>query len=126
MRRNVLVRAFFFAAGTVCLVLGAIGVLVPILPTTPFLLLSAAFYLRSSERMYRWLFENRYFGEYFRNYRDGRGIPLATKFVAIALLWLTISYSMLFMTNHWLVRVILSGIAVAVSAHIILVPTLKK
>lgn len=126
MRREDLLRVIFFSAGTICLVLGAIGVFIPLLPTTPFLLLSATFYLRSSERMYRWLFENRYFGEYLRNYKDGRGIPLRTKLFAVAMLWAAISYSILYIATHWVVRLILAVIAVAVTTHILLIPTLRK
>ena len=126
MRRNVLVRVVFFAAGTICLTLAAVGVFLPILPTTPFLLLTAAFYLRSSERMYTWLYENRYFGEYLRNYRDGRGIPLNTKLLTVAMLWAAISYSILFVTMHWALNVLLTVIAAAVSAHILQIPTLKN
>ena len=119
-------RAVFFLAGTVCLFLAAVGVFLPILPTTPFLLLSAAFYLRSSERMHAWLYENKYFGEYLRNYRDGRGIPLATKLVVAAMLWTAISYSILFISTHWAVSILLAMIAVAVSIHILQIPTLEN
>lgn len=126
MRQNVLLRAVFFAAGTVCLALAAVGIFLPLLPTTPFLLLSAAFYLRSSERMHTWLYENRYFGEYLRNYRDGKGIPMNTKLLAVAILWPTISYSILFISTHWAVSVLLAVVAVAVSVHLFTIPTLKK
>jgi uncharacterized membrane protein YbaN (DUF454 family) len=76
--------------------------------------------------MHRWLFDNRYFGEYFRNYRDGKGLPLNTKIFILTLLWVTICYSMLFIVVLWTVQLILSIIAIAVSVHIILLPTLKK
>jgi uncharacterized membrane protein YbaN (DUF454 family) len=126
MARVGLVRVLFFTVGTICLFLGVIGVFIPVLPTTPFLLLSAACYLRSSTRMHRWLFDNRYFGEYLRNYRDGKGLPLNTKIFTLTLLWVTICYSMLFIVVLWTVQLILSIIAIAVSVHIILLPTLKK
>ena len=126
MRRNVLVRAVFFAAGTVCLALAAVGVFLPILPTTPFLLLTAAFYLRSSERMYSWLYENKYFGEHLRNYRDGKGIPLATKLFTAAMLWTVILYSIFFISTHWALSGLLAIIAISVSVHILLIPTLKN
>src|SRR3972149_1860657 len=83
------VRAVLMFAGTVSLVLGAIGIVLPILPTTPFLLLSAACYLRSSERMHKWLLGNRWFGEYIKNYQAGRGIPIKTKIIAVTVLWTT-------------------------------------
>ena len=126
MARSSLMRILFFTAGTISLILGAIGVLLPILPTTPFLLLSAACYLRSSTRMYQWLFNNRIFGEYLSNYRDGKGITLNTKIFALTLLWVTILYSALFIIVLWVVQLALFIIAIAVSVHIILLPTFKK
>jgi uncharacterized membrane protein YbaN (DUF454 family) len=121
-----LARVVYFAAATVCLILGAVGVFIPVLPTTPFLLLAAALYLRSSERMHAWMFENRFFGEYLRNYRDGKGIPLGSKLVTIAALWATIAYSALFVSTHWAMSLALIVIAVAVTIHLLLIPTLRK
>ncbi|OGD56631.1 hypothetical protein A3K78_01925 [Candidatus Bathyarchaeota archaeon RBG_13_52_12] len=126
MVKESLTRALFFTAGTVCLLIGVIGVFIPILPTTPFLLLSAACFLRSSKRMYNWLFSNRFFGEYLMNYREGRGLSLGAKLFTLALLWLTISYSALYIIDFWVVQALLFIIAIAVSAHIILLPTLRK
>jgi uncharacterized membrane protein YbaN (DUF454 family) len=126
MARSNLMRMLFFTAGTISLILGAIGVLIPILPTTPFLLLSAACYVRSSTRMSQWLFKNRIFGEYLSNYRDGKGITLNTKIFALILLWVTILYSALFIIVLWGVQLTLFIIAIAVSLHIILLPTFNK
>jgi uncharacterized membrane protein YbaN (DUF454 family) len=123
MGRGRLFRVVFFAAGTVCLILGAIGVFIPVLPTTPFLLLAAALYLRSSEWMYRWMFENRYFGEYLRNYRDGRGIPLGSKLLTLFILWASIAYSILYVSKHRAMSLAFAFIAVAVTAHLALIPT---
>ena len=119
--------ALLLVAGTISLALGAIGIFLPILPTTPFLLLSAACYLRSSERMHKWLLGNRWFGEYIRNYQEGRGIPLKTKIVAMAFLWGAIIYSAFFALDEILIaQVALLLIALGVSVHLIRLPTLKK
>lgn len=126
MVKESLARALFFTAGTICLLIGVIGVFIPVLPTTPFLLLSAACFLRSSKRMYNWLFSNRFFGEYLMNYREGRGLSLGAKLFTLALLWLTISYSALYIIDFWVVQALLFIIAIAMSAHIILLPTLRK
>ena len=91
--KNRLVRSLFFIAGTITLVLGAVGVVLPILPTTPFLLISLACYLKSSERMTHWMLNNKYFGTYIRNYKEGKGIPMKTKLFAISILWITIAFS---------------------------------
>jgi len=126
-KRQKALRALLIAAGTICLTLGAIGIFLPILPTTPFLLLAAACYLRSSERMHKWLLNNRWFGEYIKNYQAGRGIPLKTKIIAITVLWLAIVYSTIFVVNEILIaQIALLAIAAGVSFHLIRLPTFKK
>ena len=123
--REQAVRAFFFFAGTTCLVLGAVGIVLPILPTTPFLLLALACYLRSSERMTHWMLNNKYFGKYIRNYRAGKGIPLKTKIIAITTLWITISISSIIILNLW-IALVLFTIAVAVTIHLVRLPTCRN
>ena len=126
-RKQKLVRALLFIGGTISLSLGAIGIFLPILPTTPFLLLAAACYLRSSERMHKWLLSNRWFGEYIRNYQEGRGIPLKTKILAMIFLWVAILYSVFFALDEiFIAQVALLLIALGVSIHIIRLPTFKK
>jgi uncharacterized protein len=125
-KRHRITKILLVTAGTICLALGAIGVVVPILPTTPFLLLAAACYCRSSERLYRWLLSNRLFGEYIRNYREGKGIPLKTKIAAVAVLWIAIVYSAFFVVAIIEVQLVLLVVAIAVSTHIIRLPTFKK
>ena len=125
--RQKLVRALFFGAGTVSLALGTIGIVLPILPTTPLLLLALACYCRSSKRMTKWVLNNKYFGSYIRRYKEGKGIPIKTKIIAIATLWITISYSAFFIVNiWWIVQLILFVIATAVSIHIIRLPTYRE
>src|SRR3972149_1076318 len=90
LKKNRVVRALLIVAGTISLVFALIGIVMPVLPTTPFLLLTVACYCRSSERLYRWLINNKWFGEYIRNYQEGKGIPLKTKVFALTVLWPTI------------------------------------
>ena len=118
-----LVRVLFFVAGSILLALGAIGVALPVLPTTPFLLLALACYCRSSERMTYWMLNNKYFGNYIRNYKEGKGIPLKTKLFAITILWITLVYSAIFIIPILIAQVILFGVAVAVTLHLIRLPT---
>jgi len=129
------IRVLLLVVGSISLVLGIVGIFLPLLPTTPFLLLTAACYMRSSERMYNWLLNNRRFGEYIKNYQSGRGIPIKTKILAISTLWITLLISMFFMivrvsgindTGILIIRVILLIIATAVSIHLIRQPTYKK
>jgi uncharacterized membrane protein YbaN (DUF454 family) len=114
-------RRLLIAAGTLCTGLGIVGIFVPILPTTPFLLLAAACYMRSSERFYRWLTNNRVFGAYVRNYIEGRGMPMRIKVLTILLLWLTIGLSVTFAVQNSVTRIILISIAVGVTVHIVLI-----
>jgi uncharacterized membrane protein YbaN (DUF454 family) len=120
------VRALFFVAGSVSLALGTIGIVLPVLPTTPFLLLALACYCRSSKRMTKWVLTNKYFGSYIRRYKEGKGIPIKTKIATTAILWITISYSAFFIVNIWIVQLILFAIAIAVSIHIITLPTYRE
>jgi uncharacterized membrane protein YbaN (DUF454 family) len=124
-RRTSLIRSLFVVAGTICVCLGAIGIVLPVLPTTPFLLLAAACYMRGSERMHKWLLNNRWFGSYIKNYREGKGISAKGKFVSIVTLWVAISISV-FIVNIFLLHIALIIIATLVSIHIVKVPTYKK
>jgi uncharacterized membrane protein YbaN (DUF454 family) len=114
-------RKLLIGAGTLSAGLGIIGVVVPILPTTPFLLLAAACYMRSSERFYRWLTNNRVFGAYVRNYIEGRGMPVRIKISTILLLWLTIGLSMTFAIQSPVIRIVLLCVAAGVTTHIALI-----
>ena len=124
--RERLVRGTLFIAGSFFLGLGIIGIVIPLLPTTPFLLLAAACYARSSKRFYNWLLNNKLFGSYIRNYREGKGVPLKVKLLSIFFLWLTIGISMYVFVNLLLVRIILIVIAIGVTIHILTIKTLKE
>jgi len=114
-------RQLLLAAGTLSLAIGIVGIVVPLLPTTPFLLLAAGCYLRSSQRFYNWLMGNRFFGNYIRNYIEGRGMPLRIKVLTVLLLWLAIGLSIAFAVQSLVIRIILISIAVGVTVHIALI-----
>ena len=120
------VRTLLILGGHVSLVLGIIGILVPLLPTTPFLLLAAACYIRGSESLYNWLINHRVFGAYIRNYREGRGTSLKLKVVLIALIWITIPLSAILMIDELFMRGILFAIAVIVSILIFRLEGLQR
>lgn len=120
------IRPLLVTFGTIFVGLGIVGIFVPILPTTPFLLLAAACYARSSQRFYHWLLYNRWFGNYIRNYRQKRGIPLKMKVLTISLLWVTIGVSAIFAVQSLVVRIILVLIAIGVSIHVLSIKTLKQ
>jgi uncharacterized membrane protein YbaN (DUF454 family) len=112
--------------GSICLALGVIGIFLPLLPTTPFLLLSAALYFRSSEKLYQWLIRQKYLGTYIRNFREHKAIPLRVKIVSVSLLWLTLGYCTIFIAQQWWLRSILLGLAIAITWHILSYATLRK
>ncbi|PLV56399.1 hypothetical protein AS006_06995 [Thermotoga sp. SG1] len=112
--------------GTLFVILGTVGIFLPLVPTTPFLLLAAICYARGSRKFYEWLVNNKLFGNYIKNYLEKRGIPLKTKIVAIATLWGFILLSAFTIIPLVLVKFLLLLIAVGVTIHILKLPTLKK
>jgi uncharacterized membrane protein YbaN (DUF454 family) len=126
-------RALWLIAGLICVCLGTIGMVLPILPTTPFLLAAAACFYKSSTKMYNWLLNNKWFGDYVRNYKEGRGLPIKTKIIALTVLWATISISAVFFLNRLLpsqlvlpMQIVMLAVAVGVSMHVLRLPTFKK
>jgi len=102
-----------------CVALGLAGLAVPILPTTPFLLLAAFLFARSAPRAHRWLLENRLFGDYVRRYVERRAMRRAHKMATLALLWVAIGASIALATDLLWLRLLLGAVAVGVSVHIL-------
>ena len=123
---NKLLRVVLIIAGTLFVGLGVLGIIVPLLPTTPFLLLSAACYARSSKRFYDWLLNNKWFGNYIKKYRDGKGVPKKVKVLSISLLWITIIFSAVFIVHNIFIRIILIVVAIGVTIHILSIRTSKQ
>jgi uncharacterized membrane protein YbaN (DUF454 family) len=111
-------RLILIAVGSLSVALGVIGIFVPLMPTTVFLLLAAACYARSSERFYRKLVESRWLGSYIRSSREGRGMSRGHKIWTLTLLWVGIGASAIFSVEAWWIRGILLAIAVAVTVHV--------
>lgn len=117
-------KIIFIICGSIAIGLGILGIVLPLLPTTPFLLLGAACYLRSSNKLYQWLINNKWLGSYIKNYYEGNGITLKTKIVSISLLWISISYAALFLIEILLVKILLLFIAIGVTKHLLSLKTL--
>ena len=124
--RSKLVRKLLIIAGTFFIGIGIIGIFLPILPTTPFLLLAAWCYARSSKRFYNWLINNKWFGNYIKNYREGKGVPIKVKILSISFLWITILFSIYFFITNIHIRIILILIAIGVTIHILSIRTFKQ
>ena len=118
-------RAIFLGLGSLFALFGAVGIFLPLLPTTPFLLLAAFFYARSSARFYDWLVNNRWLGPYIRAYRSGEGLPLSRKLSAMLLLWTAIGISTHFAVDSIYLDLALLCLAAGVSIHLLRMKTAR-
>lgn len=114
----------FITAGSVCVGLGILGAFVPVLPTTPFLLLASYLYLKSSKRLHNWLIEHRLFGSYIYNYITYRAVRRRVKTGAVIFLWVTLALS-IFLVNNIYIRLFLMLVGIGVSIHILTLKTLE-
>lgn len=110
-------KYFFVLAGTISLVAGIVGIFLPVLPTTPLLLLTAFCYYRGSRRMYSWLMNHPQLGTYIRNFREHKVIPLHAKVYILTLLWASLLYCTYILDPVWL-KMLMMVIAVGVTIHI--------
>jgi len=113
------------AVGCIFLALGAIGVALPVLPTTPFVLVSAACFGASNERLYNWLLRNRVFGPFIENYRTKQGISVWHKATSIAFLWTGLIISMVTVRTT-LIYIVLGIVGAGVTIHLLMIKTKKK
>ena len=111
--------------GSISLALGVIGIFLPLLPTTPFLLLAAALYVRSSEELYNWLIHQKYLGTYIRNFREHKAIPLHAKIISVTLVWVTLLYCAIGINENIYLSTALIILAIAISWHILSYKTSK-
>ncbi len=123
--RQVTMKYILAFLGSVSLALGILGIFLPVLPTTPFLLLAAALYVRSSARLYDWLMSHRQLGPYIKNFRENNAIPLRVKIVSVSLVWVTLLYCAIFVAWVWWMRLLFITIAACVTVHILHYRTLK-
>lgn len=111
--------------GLLALGLGILGIFLPILPTTPLLLLAAALFLRSNRGLYDWLLNHPRLGPYIRNFMEYKAIPLKIKVLSVTLVWITLLNCAIFVADHWVFRLFFIVLAAAISAHILSYKTLK-
>lgn len=119
-------RIIFISLGSLSFVLGIVGIFLPVLPTTPFLLLTAWCYANSSQRLYQWLITHPVFGAYILQFREDRSIPMRVKIVAISTLWVFLLVSILWVVRaYWYVQLLLLMIGVGVTAYLLSLKTRK-
>ena len=119
--RSPALRVLLMIAGGICVGLGVIGIFLPILPTTPFLLLAAACFVRSSEQFHQWLLNHPSLGQYILPYLDGSGMPRKAKKYTLMMLWLTMPFA-IYLVPLMPVRILLALIGLSVSFYIIRLP----
>ncbi len=113
-------------AGVISVFLAFLGIFLPILPTTPFLLLAAFLFSKSSDKFYYWLINNKLFGSFIKNYREGRGVSRQAKFVSLTSLWLVMGSTIIYAVNNIYIKILLLIIAIAVTIHLLIIPTFYK
>ncbi|HEX5128243.1 MAG TPA: YbaN family protein [Usitatibacter sp.] len=117
------VKPLYAAAGAVSTALGVLGAFLPLLPTTPFLLLASWCFLRGSPAAHRWMHSHRHLGPYLSAYEEGRGIPRRAKLATLALMWLSMTSAILYVDIPW-ARIAMATVAVGVTLYLVRLPTL--
>lgn len=115
-------RSLLIAAGILSTVLAILGIFLPLLPTVPLLLLAAACFARSSPRCHTWLREHRHLGPVLAAYQDGDGIPRRARRNTLLLIWISIPFTALFLTDAAWLQILLLLIAMAVTAYLLRLP----
>jgi uncharacterized protein len=117
-----LMKALLVVCGTICVGLGILGIFLPLMPTTVFLLLAAACYARSSERFHRRLVEHPWLGPYIQ---QSRGMTARQKAVSITLLWISMGVTMVWAAHAMWLRLLLIGIGAGVTVHVARLPAFR-
>ena len=106
--------------------LGVIGIFLPVLPTTPFLLLAAALFFRSSPRAYDWLMVHPQLGPYIRSFREEKAIPMRVKVISVSLMWLTALHCIIFVFNYWWLKGLMALLSLGITWYILSLKTKRK
>lgn len=119
-------RYLYLFSGFLLVGIGILGIFLPLLPTTIFLILASACFMKSSQRANDWLRNHKWLGPYLRNYQDKTGLTVKSKLVSISLLWISITLSAFLLTEEVAIRILLLAIAVGVTIHLVMVKTAKE
>mgnify|MGYP006050624859 FL=1 len=117
---------FLIFIGSLSLFLGLLGIALPLLPTTPFLLLSATCYFHGSDKLYHWLMAHPTLGPYIHSFREEKAIPLRAKVVSVTMVWVTLLYCIFFVVNSLWIKLLLLFLAIAISWHILSYATRRQ
>jgi uncharacterized membrane protein YbaN (DUF454 family) len=121
--KNRPLRIVLLVCGFLFTLLAFLGALLPLLPTTPFLIVAAACFFRSSARFYNWIMFNRLFGHYLQDYQSGRGVAMHVKIMTLSFMWISTLVS-IFVFVPWLwLKIVLPVISTAVTIHVLMIHT---
>lgn len=118
-------KALLIFVGTVCVGLGVLGMFLPLMPTTVFLLMAAYCYSRSSDKFHNWLLNNRWLGRYIKNYKSGQGISVRQKVTTIAILWASIGFSIWFVAASFWPTLFLAAVVIGITIHLLSIKTAR-
>ena len=119
-------RIGLLVLGTLALGLGVVGLLLPVLPTTPFVLIALGCYVRSSERLYNWLRRHPRLGPSVRRYVETKALPLRVKIVSLVVAWAALGATALWLVDRLWVKGLLIAVALAKTVFMVRVPTLRQ
>ena len=119
-------KVSFIILGSIFVGIGVVGIFIPLLPTTVFLLIASYFFMKSSPELNEKLLNHKHLGSYIKNYKEKRGMPLRSKITSISLLWLSILLSAYYFTDILIIRILLLIIAAGVTIHIATLKTLES
>jgi len=117
-------RLLINALGFLFIGIGAVGVFMPLLPTTPFVILAAVCFSYSNRKLYQWLRRSSLFGTYIVHYEEKQGVPMLLKIKSIIFVWISLTLSMIALQTLW-AYVLLCVIGVVVTVHLLMIKTKK-
>lgn len=122
-----MIKKLLTVLGVISLTLGIIGAFLPLLPTTPFVLLAAYLFAKSSDKFHQRLLNHRIFGQLIRDYNEDKSIPVHAKAIAISTMWMSMLFAIFFVAKDklWL-QIILGTIALGITIHILRYKTKKR
>jgi len=116
-------KYFYLISGFLLVAIGVIGIFLPLLPTTIFLILASICFLKSSPKANEWLRNHKILGGYIDNYQNKTGLTRNSKIINIITLWTSILISAFLLTNELYIRIILLAIAIGVTIHLLMIKT---
>lgn len=119
-------KYFYLVSGFLLVIIGVIGIFLPVLPTTIFLILASACFIKSSPKANDWLRNHKILGQYIKNYQDGSGLTVKSKLFNLIFLWSMILLSAFLFTESLIIKLVLIAIAVGVTIHILMIKTKRN